>query len=296
MPISWYPGHMYKANKEMARLIKQIDVVLEVLDARMPAASRNPLLQKLRAERPCLHVLNKADLADPLLTKQWLSHFNRQPRSRAIATDHRSRLDKTDIIRECEILLAQTTPGGQLSARKRQILIVGIPNVGKSTLMNRILGRKVAKTGNEPAVTKGQQRIRLSDNWYLYDTPGVLWPKLEDQQAAYRLALAGAIRNTAVEAEDVAFAAAEILARDFPHALQQRYQLEAVATDAETVLSDIAARRGCLRKNGQVDWHKVSTLLLNDYRSGQLGRMTLESPDLLNCPEPNDPSATENAI
>lgn len=278
MPINWYPGHMHKASKEMARLINNIDVVLEVLDARMPSASSNPRIHRIRGDRPCLHILNKADLADPDMTHAWLNWFNRQPGSRAMAADHRHSPNKTEIIRECEILLARQTGKQASTTGKRQIMIVGIPNVGKSTLMNRILGRKVAKTGNEPAVTKGQQRIRLSDSWYLYDTPGVLWPKLEDQEAAYRLAFAGAIRNTAVEAEDVAFFAAEMLARDFPDALRQRYQLENLAVDAESILTDIAARRGCLRKNGQVDWNKVSTLLLNDYRSGQLGRMTLESP------------------
>jgi len=294
MPINWYPGHMHKANKEMARLINDIDVVLEVLDARMPAASSNPRIREIRGDKPCLHILNKADLADPDHTHTWLSWYNRRPGSRAIASDHRNSPDKTDIIRECEILLARQAADGQLPSRKRQIMIVGIPNVGKSTLMNRILGRKVAKTGNEPAVTKGQQRIRLSDNWYLYDTPGVLWPKLEDQAAAYRLACAGAIRNTAVEAEDVAFFAAEMLARDFPETLQQRYQLEQVAADAETTLADIAKRRGCLRKSGQVDWHKVSTLLLNDYRGGQLGRMTLELPPVETAVKANDSDTLNN--
>ncbi len=278
MPINWYPGHMYKATKEMARLVNDIDVLLEVLDARMPAASCNPKVHELRADKPCLHILNKADLADPQRTHDWLNWFNSRPGSRAIAADHRHNPSKTDIIRECEKLLVRQSDDGQIPARKRQIMIVGIPNVGKSTLMNRILGRKVAKTGNEPAVTKGQQRIRLSDNWYLYDTPGILWPKLEDQQAAYRLAVAGAIRNTAVDAEDVAFFAAELLAREFPETLLQRYQVQCETTDAETVLTNIAQRRGCLRKSGQVDWHKVSTLLLNDYRSGQLGRLTLERP------------------
>jgi len=164
------------------------------------------------------------------------------------------------------------------TAHRYQLLIAGIPNVGKSTVMNRLLGRKVAKTGNEPAITKGQQRIRLQDGWYLIDSPGVLWPRLEDQDAAYRLAMAGAIRNTAMEFEDVAFFAAELFLRAFPGVLRERYGLEVLPDDVETLMTRIAARRGCLRKNGQPDWHRVSERLLQDYRSGQLGRLTLESP------------------
>ncbi len=293
MPISWYPGHMYKANKEMQQLIRQIDVVIEVLDARMPAASANPLLARMRQDKPCLHILNKADLADAEATREWLEWFNSRPGNRAIATDHDSELNAGLIIGICEQLLKtgaadrQAEPDPDADAddtqarpgrRKRQIMITGIPNVGKSTVMNRILGRKIAKTGNEPAVTKGQQRIRLGEHWYLHDTPGVLWPKLEDQDAAYRLACAGAIRNTAMEYEDVAFFAAEWLLADYPQQLRERYQLDELPGTAEALLELIAARRGCLRKNGQPDWHKVSERLLQDYRSGQLGRMTLERP------------------
>ncbi|MEX1197287.1 MAG: ribosome biogenesis GTPase YlqF [Pseudohongiellaceae bacterium] len=276
MSISWYPGHMHKASKEMAKLISQIDMMIEVLDARMPLASSNPRLRELRGPRPCLHILNKADLADPVLTGQWLAWFNRQPGSHAVATDPQTSLKTADLVRHGQRLLQQQ---GRTKPKDRyQILIAGIPNVGKSTIMNRLLGRKVAKTGNEPAVTKGQQRIRLQDGWYLYDTPGLLWPRLEDQDAAYRLAMAGAIRNTAMEFEDVAFFAAELLQREFPQVLRDRYDIENPPADVEALLTLIAARRGCLRKNGQPDWHRVSERLLQDYRSGQLGRLTLERP------------------
>ncbi len=282
MSISWYPGHMHKANKEMAKLMGQIDMMIEVLDARMPMASSNPRLRQLRGDRPCLHILNKADLADPVLTGQWLSWFNRQRGSHAVATDPDSSLKPADLVRHGQRLLQQLDRA--VTRNRHQILIAGIPNVGKSTIMNRLLGRKVARTGNEPAVTKGQQRIRLQEGWYLIDTPGVLWPRLEDQEAAYRLAMAGAIRNTAMEFEDVAFFAAELFLRDFPARLKQRYDIDELPDDVESLMTLIAARRGCLRKNGQPDWHRVSERLLQDYRGGQLGHLTLESPP---PPRPN---------
>lgn len=313
MTIAWYPGHMYKANKELAKLIQQTDVVIEVLDARMPAASANPLLHKtrLRHHKPCVHILNKADLADPQRTKAWIQYFNRQPGSAALANGKENLLSTNLILGVCQRLVDEqalmpkrkqndnadqdietvvpethvpepdmpendgSEPGRQ---RKFTAIIVGIPNVGKSTLMNQIAGRKLAKTGNEPAVTKSQQRIRLNEQWYLFDTPGVLWPRLEDQAAAYRLAAAGAIRNTAIVFEDVAMEAAEFLLRDFPHALQQRYGITSLPATAEDFMSELATRRACRSKSGHVDWHRVSEILLHDFREGRLGRLTLETP------------------
>src|SRR5690606_37749063 len=164
--------------------------------------------------------------------------------------------------------------------QKQHIMIVGIPNVGKSTIMNQVLGKKIARTGNEPAVTKGQQRVRLNDKWYLVDTPGVLWPRLEDQDAAYRLALSGAIRNTAIEFTAVALFSAQLLLEQFPRQLQQRYDLSTLPATGEQLLQELAHARGCLRKDGDVDWNKVSELLIHDYRAGRFGPMTLERPPL----------------
>jgi ribosome biogenesis GTPase A len=271
MTISWYPGHMFKANKEMAKVIKEIDVIIEILDARMPAASANPLLRRMRGDKPCLQILNKADMAQPEITREWLRYLNAQPNTRAIANGNDLRLPASAIVNQCELLLRLERP------RKRQAMIVGIPNVGKSTLMNQIAGRKVARTGNEPAVTKGQQRIRLTDDWYLLDTPGVLWPKLEDQEAAYRLACSGAIRNTAMEFGDVALFAAEFLLRDFPERLRERYGLQELPATAEAFLEKLALSKA-YTKGGHVDWHRISELLLNDFRAGKLGRITLEHP------------------
>lgn len=297
MTISWYPGHMHKANKEMAALIKEIDVVIEVLDARMPQASSNPLLRSMRKGKPCLRILNKADLADPHLTKAWLAHLSSEPLSFAVTSSKEKPIETSDVVHLCQKLMRQAnagkpvvqqmaSPNADLQSlkdwkkqqQKNQVMIVGIPNVGKSSIMNKLIGKKVAKTGNEPAITKGQQRVRLNDHWFLVDTPGVLWPKLEDQSAAYRLALSGAIRNTAIEFVEVALFAAQMLIDQFPKRLKERYKLEELPSSGEDFLAVLARSKGCVRKDQEVDWHKVSELLINDYRTGRLGPMTLERP------------------
>lgn len=282
----------------MAALIKNIDVVIEVLDARMPRASSNPMLKAMRKGKPCLHILNKADLANPHITREWLDYFKDQPLSFAATSSKEKRLDTSDVLFLCQKLMKKVkrdqppapqpeeTVNPELAAlrawkkehKKQQILIVGIPNVGKSSIMNQLLGRKVARTGNEPAITKGQQRVRLNDNWYLVDTPGVLWPKLEDQAAAYRLALSGAIRATAMESLDVAVFAAQMLIDQFPERLKERYKLEDLPPDAETFLSDLAIARGCVRKDKNIDWNRIAEFIINDYRAGRFGSLSLERP------------------
>lgn len=307
---------MFKANKELAKLMQQVDIVIEVLDARMPYASSNPLLHKtrLRHHKPCLHILNKADLADPASTRAWLTYLNNQIGSRALANGKENLISTELMLGACQRLVdeqalmpkrpdadssSDTDEAADISTapaiedaieeatdaaperyrqRKYNAVIAGIPNVGKSTLMNQITGRKLAKTGNEPAVTKSQQRVKLNDQWYLFDTPGVLWPRLEDQQAAYRLAAAGAIRNTAIVFEDVAMVAAEFLMRDFPQALKDRYKFTVLPDKAEDFMIELATRRACRSKSGNIDWHRVSEILLHDFREGRLGRLTLEQP------------------
>ena len=299
---------MYKANKELAKLMQQIDVVIEVLDARMPAASSNPLLHDMRKRhrKPCLHILNKADLADPQCTRQWIQALNRQPGSLALANGKDALLSTQLVVGACERLIAEisrpavaadtsdgdqpaSNPNPQEPGRQRRYhaVIAGIPNVGKSTLLNQVLGRKIAKTGNEPAVTKQQQRVRLTDRWFLFDTPGVLWPRQDDQDAALLLATAGAIRNTAIVFEDVGLDAAEFLLREFPDALRTRYGIDPLPETAEAFMTELAARRGCRGRYGGVDWHKVAEILLHDYREGRLGRMTLETP-------PTSPSSSDS--
>ncbi|MBL4821099.1 MAG: ribosome biogenesis GTPase YlqF [Gammaproteobacteria bacterium] len=278
MSISWYPGHMHKARKELAKAMLNTNVVIDVLDARIPQASSNPLLAELRGDIPCLRILNKSDLANPEITRQWCKFLSQGPDNLCLVNGRDCFLSKESILRGCRQLIK----GKATAVKKHQVLITGIPNVGKSTLLNQILCRKVAKTGNEPTVTKRQQRVKLDDDWYLIDSPGMLWPKLEDQQAAYRLASTGTIRNTAVEAEDIAWFTAETLLQDFFPCLQKRYELSQKPENVESFLEEIAIKNGCLGRGRAVDWNKVSELLLNDFRSGRLGRISLESPPATN--------------
>lgn len=274
MAINWYPGHMHKANKELAKLLPNCQLVIEVLDARIPAASSNPKLDELCRGLPRLKILNKADLADPGVVSAWQESFNRLPHCYCLQSSVEHRLEKSDLLEAIARLGLEASEG-----RSGQIVIVGIPNVGKSTLLNHLAGRKLARTGNEPAVTKGQQRIRLDEHWYLVDTPGLLWPRLEDQQAAYRLAMTGTIRNTAIDLEDVAWFAAELLLAQYPDRLAERYGIAADCDSVESCFETIARARGALGRGGSLDWHKTAELLLNDLRSGKLGTLSLEKPD-----------------
>lgn len=271
MPISWYPGHMHKARKELAAAMEDSQLLVELLDARIPAASSNPLLASLWGGRPRLCILNKADLADAGVTRAWRHYLDGRPATRCLVNGLEDPLDPAQIIATADALVAP-------DEGSRQALISGIPNVGKSTLLNQIAGRRLARTGNEPAITRHQQRVRLDSRWVLIDTPGLLWPRLSDQVAAHRLAMTGAIRNTAVDEEDIGWFAAETLLSLCPGLLQVRYQLETVPDSPATLLEALGRRRGCLGAGGRVNLRKAAELLLNDYRSGRIGRLSLESP------------------
>lgn len=276
MAINWYPGHMNKARKELSKIIPKIDLVIELLDARAANASKNPLLDEITAEVPRINVLSKADLADPETTKLWQNTINELKNRSCLVSATTSPLHAQEVIDCARKLIPKETRRPNYNY---QMLITGIPNVGKSTLLNVLSERKLAKTGNEPAVTQRQQRIKLAENWYLIDTPGMMWPKLEDQNGAYRLAMTGTIRNTAVEAEDIAWFAAEELLSGFRANLSDRYGITDKVTNAEQVLESIAVTRGAISKRGQIDWHKTAEILLNDFRSGKLGRISLERPN-----------------
>lgn len=274
MPISWYPGHMHKARKELALSMKSCDVVIELLDARIPAASSNPLLATLRRDIPCLKILTKSDLADAEMTARWRHYLDGQKSTACLVNGIDTPLSKEVMISTCRRLVTRKAD----PLRKYQALITGIPNVGKSTLLNQILLRKVARTGNEPAITRQQQRVRLDDEWFLIDTPGMLWPKIEDQQAACRLACVGSIRNTAIDIEDVAWFLAETLLAAHPECLAQRYRMDPAPGSVEGFFERMGETTGSLKRGGSVDWHRTSALLLEDFRAGRLGRISLESP------------------
>ncbi|MDG2091029.1 MAG: ribosome biogenesis GTPase YlqF [Gammaproteobacteria bacterium] len=271
MTIGWYPGHMNKARKDIIKLLQQVDLVIELVDARLPYSSENPLLNSLIGDIARLKILNKTDLADPSTTNLWLE-FYKQKSISCFA------LDKTQPENIKKLLKKAKSISGKKSGKILRIMILGIPNVGKSTFLNILTDRKIAKVGNEPAVTKASNEISLDDSIKLIDTPGVLWPKIEDQNSAYRLAVTGAIKNTAIEFEDIALFALDFLRDEYPERLKSRYQLSEVNLDAAVLLEAIGKQRGCLRKGG-VDFNKASEALLHDIRNSALGKISLEKPE-----------------
>lgn len=273
MSINWFPGHMHKARKEIAKVMDDIDVVIEVLDARLPKSSENPLVDSLRRGKPVLKLLNKSDLADEGKTQQWLDYFNQQADIRAIALCQDQKKRILSIPKVCQ----QLVPGRTRQERPVRAMIMGIPNVGKSTLINALLGRRIAKVGNEPAVTKNQKRYTLANGMALSDTPGFLWPKIEDLDSGYRLAASGAIRDTAIEYELVAAYAAQFMLTEYPDRLQARYKLAELPAGDEALLDEIGRRRGGLRPGGVIDRHKAAEVLLHDMRAGKLGPLTFET-------------------
>ncbi len=277
MSINWYPGHMHKARKKMQEAMPQIDVVIEVLDARIPFSSGNPLVEELREARPCLKILNKMDLADPDITAQWVSHFEQVHGVKAITFSQQKKGRIKNILALCKRL----APHRNREYKPVRTMIMGIPNVGKSTLINIMAGRTIAKVGNEPAVTKAQQKIRMENGILLSDTPGILWPRMHENDAGYRLAVTGAIKNTAIEYEDIAMFAAGYLLDVYPEALSLRYKFKKLPATADQLIIEIGKKRGGLRPGGRVDLHKASEVLLHDLREGTLGRISLENPEML---------------
>lgn len=275
MSINWFPGHMHKARKEIAKVMDEVDVIIEVIDARLPQSSENPLVDTLRKGKPKLKILNKSDLADDERTQQWLEYFNSLPDTRAISLEQ----SQKKVINQIADICKQMVPSRANAERPVRTMILGIPNVGKSTLINALLGRKIAKVGNEPAVTKTQKRFTTHNGMVLSDTPGFLWPKIEDIDSGYRLAASGAIKDTAIEHEDVAIFAAGFMRTDYPERLIERFKFKAMPEIAEEVLDEIGRRRGCLRPGGIIDRNKASTLLLNEMRSGKLGKISFETVD-----------------
>ena len=279
MSIQWFPGHMNSARKEAAKTMEVIDVIVEVLDARAPEASCNPLIEELRLHRrrPCLKILNKADLADPAVTHAWLNFYNQQPGVTAVALSCNKAGHAAKVPGLCQPL----APHRDSPAKPLRMLIMGIPNVGKSTLMNALLKRRIARVGDEPAVTKSQQRHALNDHMTLIDSPGLLWPKIEQPAVGLLLAAIHAIGRNAVVDEEIAEFLAAILVARYPALLTARYDCVVDGLDGAGVLDAIAKRRGCLRKGngGELDREKAARILLADYRSGTLGRTSLETPE-----------------
>ncbi|ALF59566.1 ribosome biogenesis GTPase YlqF [Psychrobacter urativorans] len=279
--IQWFPGHMNKARNEVKEIMPQMDVIIEVLDARIPYSSENPMVATLRGDKPVIKILNKADLADPEMTQAWMDCFEQEDGVKALAFDDNKAADVHRIIELCKKLM----PNKAETGRQIKAMILGIPNVGKSTLINTLAGRAVARTGNEPAVTKSQQLIKLDGGIMLYDTPGMLWPKVENANSGYRLAATGGIRDTAFDFDDVAGYTAEYLLQAYPELLKERYKIEELPK-TDGAFFEIAGRnRGLLKKGGIVDIYRMSEILVNELRSGTIGRISLETPDMREAEE-----------
>ena len=277
MSVNWYPGHMHKARKQIKEAMPQIDLVIEVLDARIPYSSRNPLIAELRGERPCIEILNKSDLADPTGTQAWQESIEREKGVVALPLTSTQKGQARKVID----LAHKLFPGRKIAIKPIRTMIMGIPNVGKSTLINSLAGKAIARVGNEPAVTRQQQQINLGGGIMLFDTPGILWPRMHEEDCGYRLAVTGAVKNTAIEYEDIALFAADYLLQAYPKLLQERYKLVELPQRDIELLEAIGRKRGCLRAGGRIDLHKASEILLNDLRSGALGRISMETPELI---------------
>ncbi len=277
MSINWFPGHMVSARKKAAETMESTDLIIEVLDARLPEASCNPMIRELRLfrQRPCLKILNKADLADPAATQAWINFYNQQKDVKAVALSCKKPADVAKVPGLCQAI----APHRGTNLKPLRMMIMGIPNVGKSTLMNALLKRRVAAVGDEPAVTKNQQCFDLNDRMSITDTPGLMWPRIEHDSDGYMLAASHAIGRNAVIDEEVAEFLGNILLARYPALLTARYGCPIEGLDGIGVIEAVAKRRGFRLKGGMVDLEKASLALLTDYRTGALGRISLETPE-----------------
>ena len=284
MTIQWYPGHMAKAKREMIEKIKQIDVVIELVDARIPESSRNPLVDDIAGQKPRLMILNKSDLADPKRTEQWQKYYQKQNFS-TIAVNSQTGAGTDKIAAS----VAQLTSERRnrliekgVNPRADRALILGIPNVGKSTLINRLANKRIAKIGDRPGITKAQQWIKIGNTLQLLDTPGILWPKFEDQEVGLKLAATGAIKDEVIDYEEIATYILRYMAVHYPQALIDRYQLAEQPDQLELVelYDEIGKKRGCLMSGGLIDYDKTAEIIVRDFRSQKLGRVTFEVPEL----------------
>jgi ribosome biogenesis GTPase A len=280
MSIQWFPGHMHLTRKAITERVKEIDVVIEMLDARLPGSSANPLLAELTSGRPTLKVINKQDMADPERTALWLAHYNAQPNTRAIPLDASDKAPARAIIAACHELAPNR--GGMV--KPMRVLICGIPNVGKSTLINTLLGKRSAKTGDEAGITRNEQRLALADDFYLYDTPGMLWPRIVVPESGFNLAASGAVGRNAYDDQEVALELMVKLKTDYPDLLEARYKLDLPPAELsdlpeEDLLEAVARKRGALAGGGSVNWQKAAEIVIADFRSTSLGRITLETPE-----------------
>ncbi|HBA87879.1 MAG TPA: ribosome biogenesis GTPase YlqF [Geobacter sp.] len=274
MTIKWYPGHMSKAHEQISELIRKIDVIIEVLDARLPYSSSNHLLEQLRRNKPCIKLLNKNDLADPMVTKSWVQHFQKGSGVRALPMSAKRMAEVKNLVKLCK----QLAPNRGKPGLPVRTMVVGIPNVGKSTLINTLAGKSIAKVGDKPAITLRPQQISLGNGILLFDTPGLLWPVMDDQGGAYRLATSGAIGANALDYTNVGIFAAAYMMRRYPELLKERYKLAELPEGPHELIEVIGRCLGCLVAGGVVDVHRAAEAFLRELRAGKVGRISFEEP------------------
>ena len=281
MNIQWYPGHMTKTRRQIEADLKLVDAVCEIVDARIPISSRNPDIDSICGNKPRIVILNRMDLADPAATKLWVSYFKEKGIA-AVPTDCKSRKGITDFLPAVRSVLKEKIERDLSRGMKRplRVMIVGIPNVGKSTLINQISGRKGAKAENRPGVTRGKQWVTVDGGLLLLDTPGILWPKFEDPNVGMALAYTGAVKEDVIDLEELACRLMELLHKRYPQALKERYGIEATeATSGYELLEAGAKKRGFLLARGELHTERMAKVLVDEYRSGKLGKFTFEHPE-----------------
>lgn len=281
MKIQWYPGHMTKAKRMMQEDIKLIDLVIELLDARIPISSRNPDIDVLAANKARIVLLNKSDLADERITNEWVEYFNNKGLL-VVKLDSRSKNGmkqvQNAIMEACKAKIERDRKRGIIN-RPVRAMVAGIPNVGKSTFINSFAGKACAKTGNKPGVTKGKQWIRLNKNVELLDTPGILWPKFDDEKVGTDLAFIGSVNDQILNLSELAYELVEFLNKEYPDAVSSRYAIEAEEVkEINNIFEKIAISKSCLKKGGEPDIDKAVSMVIDDFRSGKLGRITIERP------------------
>ncbi|MEJ9231145.1 ribosome biogenesis GTPase YlqF [Peribacillus butanolivorans] len=280
MTIQWFPGHMAKARREVTEKLKLIDIIFELVDARIPASSRNPMIDEIIQHKPRVILLNKADMADPVKTNEWLEYYKSQGKT-AIAINSQAGNGLNQITAASKKLLKEKYDRMEargIKPRAIRAMIVGIPNVGKSTLINRLAKKNIAKTGNTPGVTKAQQWIKVGKELELLDTPGILWPKFEDQEVGLRLALTGAIKDTILNLHEVSLYGLRFLEREYPDRLKSRYNLDVIPQETLELFDAVGKFRGCLASGGFIDYDKTAELVVREIRSEKMGPLTFELP------------------
>ncbi|MFC8559221.1 ribosome biogenesis GTPase YlqF [Peribacillus frigoritolerans] len=280
MTIQWFPGHMAKARREVTEKLKLIDIIFELVDARIPASSRNPMIDEIIQHKPRVILLNKADMADSAKTNMWLEHYKSQGKT-AIAINSQAGNGLNQITAASKNLLKEKYERMEsrgIKPRAIRAMIVGIPNVGKSTLINRLAKKNIAKTGNTPGVTKAQQWIKVGKELELLDTPGILWPKFEDQEVGLKLALTGAIKDTILNLHEVSLYGLRFLEKEYPERLKSRYNLDVIPQETLELFDAVGKFRGCLASGGFIDYDKTAELVVREIRSEKMGPLTFEVP------------------